>query len=182
MAKKIEYHKSESVIPKVEGIENSKDFIKSEGNWWWKQFGIGDKSVRQGKSKSQHNELQTLSKSIVCSISFGKRNNKMAIASGPRVSLYDMKSENLEKAIHNVSSDSPVGCVDFREGDGRVIAHGSEKGQIHVIDVMTRSELRKFKVNSAVHVVRWLHDGKRLASGGNDGRIYIWHLEKDLGR
>jgi len=176
------YHSSKqcaSVTPKnFDVLDNEVNlFSETEGEWWQKRFGLGNR-----KTKSKHIVLQTLSNSMVSSLSFSNSNSIMAVASGPRVEMYNMKEENLKKAMNYTSCDSPIECVEYRQGDGKVVAYGSQKGSIVVVDVIHRATLRKFKVKSSVHVVRWLPDGKHLIAAGDDGKVYLWDIEKDLGQ
>ena len=72
----------------------------------------------------------------------------------------------------------PARCASFRR-DGRLIAVGTDSGDVRVCDTTSRATLRTFRAGSGGHPVRavqWLSDGKRLVSGGDDATVRVWDL------
>ncbi len=58
--------------------------------------------------------------------------------------------------------------------DGRLAALGSQNGTIHVVETATGAELGKFAAGSRLNSLDFSADGRRLASGGDDGLALIW--------
>lgn len=135
----------------------------------------------------------------------------MAVVAGPRVSLYGPGGNcALARALarggapstepnlfgKNVADDGvdirpdrsvgtgghPARCASFRR-DGRLIAVGTDSGDVRVCDTTSRATLRTFRAGSGggsggypVRAVQWLSDGKRLVSGGDDAMVRVWDL------
>ena len=136
----------------------------------------------------------------------------MAVVAGPRVSLYGPGGNcALARALarggapstepnlfgKNVADDGvdirpdrsvgtgghPARCASFRR-DGRLIAVGTDSGDVRVCDTTSRATLRTFRAGSGggsggghpVRAVQWLSDGKRLVSGGDDAIVRVWDL------
>jgi U3 small nucleolar RNA-associated protein 15 len=141
----------------------------------------------------------------------GQACHQLAIVAGPRVSLYGPGGNcALARALarggapsaepnlfgKNVADDGvdirpdrsvgtgghPARCASFRR-DGRLIAVGTDSGDVRVCDTTSRATLRTFRAVSGggggghpVRAVQWLSDGKRLVSGGDDAIVRIWDL------
>lgn len=79
---------------------------------------------------------------------------------------------------------TPALCASYRN-DGRLIAVGTDNGEVRVCDTTTRATLRTFGGGTgrakghAVRGVAWLRNGKRLLSGGDDGVVRVWDLTSD---
>ena len=141
----------------------------------------------------------------------GQACHQMAVVAGPRVSLYGPGGNcALARALarggapstepnlfgKNVADDGvdirpdrsvgtgghPARCASFRR-DGRLIAVGTDSGDVRVCDTTSRATLRTFRAGSGggasshpVRAVQWLSDGKRLVSGGDDAIVRVWDL------
>lgn len=135
----------------------------------------------------------------------------MAVVAGPRVSLYgpggncalaralarggapstepNLFGQNAADDGVDIRPDRSVGtgghparCASFRR-DGRLIAVGTDSGDVRVCDTTSRATLRTFRAGSGggsggypVRAVQWLSDGKRLVSGGDDAMVRVWDL------
>jgi len=139
----------------------------------------------------------------------GQACHQLAIVAGPRVSLYGPGGNcALARALargggapstepnlfgKNVADDGvdirpdrsvgtgghPARCASFRR-DGRLIAVGTDSGDVRVCDTTSRATLRTFRASGGgghpVRAVQWLSDGKRLVSGGDDAIVRVWDL------
>eukprot|EP01016_Furgasonia_blochmanni_P010998 TRINITY_DN14813_c0_g1_i1.p1 TRINITY_DN14813_c0_g1~~TRINITY_DN14813_c0_g1_i1.p1 ORF type:complete len:326 (+),score=2.89 TRINITY_DN14813_c0_g1_i1:66-1043(+) len=85
--------------------------------------------------------------------------------------------EILEMATGKVSRlfakhDSRVGMLSW---NGNLLATASYRNYIHVRDIRTRgSPIATYSSNQRLHSVRWSHDGRLLACGGDINGIVIW--------
>jgi U3 small nucleolar RNA-associated protein 15 len=67
-------------------------------------------------------------------------------------------------------------CASFRN-DGRLIAVGTDAGEIRVCDVTMRSTLTTFSAtNFAIRSMQWFRNGQYIFTGGDDGVARIWNL------
>ena len=70
----------------------------------------------------------------------------------------------------------PARCASYRR-DGRLLAIGSDAGDVRVCDTTSRATLRTFRASGhSVRAVQWLSDGKRIVSGGDDAIVRIYDL------
>jgi U3 small nucleolar RNA-associated protein 15 len=68
--------------------------------------------------------------------------------------------------------------ADFRN-DGRLLAVGTDNGQIRVCDVTMRATLCTFTTVGAqlpIRSVAWFRNGQHILSGGDDGVLRVWSL------
>jgi WD40 repeat protein len=92
--------------------------------------------------------------------------------------LWDLASG---KQLHLLRHEWRVYCVAF-SADSRVVAAGSEGGELTLWDAATGKELASLPQTSYVHAVAFAPDGKRLAAATHDGVVRLWELTKVLGR
>ena len=71
----------------------------------------------------------------------------------------------------------PALCADYR-ADGRLIAVGTDAGQVRVCDATSRATLTTFSVDNKlpIRTVSWLRNGKQVVAGGDDGKLRLWSL------
>ena len=158
--------------------------------------------------------FETTSRAAVAAITFSPRgttSHQLAVVAGPRVSLYGPggggalsralsrggKSEgepNLfgKNANEGVRPDrtigtggSPARSAAYRR-DGRLLAVGTDNGDVRVCDATSRVTLRTFRAGNGkgghpVRAVKWLNDGKRIVSGGDDAVVRLWDLSGNGG-
>lgn len=130
----------------------------------------------------------------------------LAVVGGPRVHLYGTNavssfSRHLSRHARNsastntdlaaaatttqVAADRMVQTgghlaltAAFRN-DGRLLAVGTEAGELRVCDVTIRATLCTFETPSnklPVRAVAWFRNGQNLLSGGDDGVLRVWNL------
>lgn len=141
----------------------------------------------------------------------GSKHPPLVVVGGPRVSLYatsaqgsafvrallqsnsrkERESEGAAAALSSSSSSVepdrqvPTGghlarCAAFRQ-DGRLLAIGTDVGQVRISDVTMRSTLTTFRASSqqaAVRTVQWFRNGQYILAGGDDGCARVWHLSQ----
>lgn len=67
-------------------------------------------------------------------------------------------------------------CGSFRN-DGRLLAVGTDAGEVRVCDVTMRLTLTTFSANSfSVRSVQWFRNGQHIFAGGDDGVARVWNL------
>jgi U3 small nucleolar RNA-associated protein 15 len=84
---------------------------------------------------------------------------------------------------HNVEPDRMVQtggnlalCASFRN-DGRLLAVGTDAGEIRVCDVSMRSTLTTFRATTfAVRSLQWFRNGQNILAAGDDATVRIWNL------
>lgn len=74
---------------------------------------------------------------------------------------------------------SRVGCFAGLPDSNFLFSSASLDHNIHNYDLRTREVIMKFSGHSQeVCGLKWSHDGKMLASGGNDNKLMLWTLRK----
>ena len=69
-----------------------------------------------------------------------------------------------------------IWCVSLSP-DGRLLATGGFDGVVHLWDVATGREIRRFEGHTyAVHSIAFSADGRRLVSGSRDGTARLWDM------
>ena len=189
------------------GLEGTSD-VNEARYWTQKLGLGNTSNTRISKRKFAHPRSVTVNPSdamMVQQVLFGPpaftKSPPLAVVSGPRVSLYGTTpSSALHRALHRHSSISAITtnafgsntveadrqvqtggnlayCASFRS-DGRLIAVGTNEGQVRVCDATMRATLATFVADSrlATRSVQWLRNGQQLLSGGDDGVARIWDL------
>jgi U3 small nucleolar RNA-associated protein 15 len=133
------------------------------------------------------------------------KHSPLAVVGGPRVHLYGTNavstfSRHLARHSLNaakstdltteVAADRQVQmgghlafCASFRN-DGRLLAVGTDVGEVRVADVTMRATLCTFVTPSTklpIRTVAWFRNGKHVLSGGDDGVLRIWNLSSQGG-
>jgi U3 small nucleolar RNA-associated protein 15 len=118
----------------------------------------------------------------------------LAVVSGPRVSLYTgpafsralKRSSPTEEDVtpdrNVVTGGHPALCAAYRQ-DGRLLAIGTDAGEVRICDATSRSTLCTFRTpreesSLAVRTVSWLRNGKQVVSGGDDAVLRLWNLNQ----
>ena len=199
-------------------FQNGISFDQGESNFWSKKFALGSSGQENSKESdillgkpnydAKHIILSTKSNFAVHSIAFRPApptttkqkvgsNKQMAIASGPRVSLYSLTDIKPQaQPTRNISLSDVAYCTDYR-ADGRLLAIGAANGSIQVVDVNTRATLRTYQsqissnalsnkkattttttttTTMGIRSILWTRDGKKIVSGGDDAILRIWDL------
>ena len=126
----------------------------------------------------------------------------LAVVGGPRVHLYgtnavsaftrhlarharNSSSTNPDKAATEVAADRHVqtgghlALTGAFRNDGRLIAVGTDVGEIRVCDVTIRATLCTFETAPTrlpMRAVAWFRNGQYILSGGDDGILRVWNL------
>jgi U3 small nucleolar RNA-associated protein 15 len=191
-----------SVTSVTLGLTGTSD--PGEARFWTQKFGLGSAFHSQkGKYSHPHTlQFKANSNSIVNAVVFGPpafgSTAPLAVVSGPRVSLYGGTSvspfsrallANNRASTQNkdelaadrqvVTGGHPALCATYR-ADGRLIAVGTDAGEVRVCDVTSRATLCTFKAGAqhAVRTVSWMRSGKQVVSGGDDGVLRLWNLSQ----
>jgi cell division cycle protein 20 (cofactor of APC complex) len=70
-----------------------------------------------------------------------------------------------------------AGCIDWTD---HIFAVGRGNGCISLFDCRSKDGVKNLERHKTqVRGVRWSHDGKYLASGDQDGAVYIWDIRAD---
>lgn len=175
----------------------------NEARYWTQKFGLGGYQYGTTKRKFAHPRAVTLPPkrvAIVHQVLFGPpfatKTPPLAVVSGPRVSLYGTSSSSaFNRALgRQPMSSSPFGsskidpdrqvqtgghlalCGNFRN-DGRLLAVGTEFGEVKICDVTMRATLSTFVAGRLpVRSIEWFRNGQHILAGGDDGTARIWDL------
>ena len=218
------------------------------GNWYVRNYGLGARKIvrlytRKTSPANRYTKVSFLTQSLknpIANLSFSRSSGggSLAVASGPRVSLYGgnrtagtsdflraLKAGSTAQSRRNEFEDDNEGSVDLFGGkkavddndedgatksahldkidadrnistggllaecavhrsDGRLIAVGTEGGQLKICDANSRMTLRTFNSSKTVgggdrktiRDVAWMRDGKHVVSGGDDGVVRVWNV------
>jgi U3 small nucleolar RNA-associated protein 15 len=193
-----------SVTSVTLGLEGTKD--PSEARYWAYHYNLGGDILPAQKKYATPKSLsfQGPSSFLVNQVLFGPPAfgalSPLAVVSGPRVGLYGTSStSSLGRALRatttvsanrtEVAPDRQIGtgghlalCADYR-ADGRLLAVGTETGQVRVADTTSRATLITFAGQTNVLPVRtlaWLRNGKQILACGDDGKVRLWSLDTTI--
>jgi len=187
-------------------FQNGSTFEHAESTFWSKQFALSENvhsdnettDPKKSRYIAKHTAISTKSNFPIQSIAFRpsdqlddkSTNKQMAVATGPRVSLYPLKPSSALSWNSDVQPDRNISlgdiayCADYR-ADGRLLAIGCADGSIRVVDIKTRATLRTFRTGSkeasaiGVRSVLWGRDGKKIVSAGDDAILRIWDISAE---
>jgi class 3 adenylate cyclase/GTPase SAR1 family protein len=104
------------------------------------------------------------------------------LASGSADGCINLRDPKNHRDVRRLSThNGPVFCLAFYtfDKDTPLLAAGYFNGKIIVWNVKTRTQSWNVSAHhGAVNTLSWSHDGKLLASGGDDGRIRLWDFQK----
>lgn len=107
----------------------------------------------------------------------------IAVTGSTRVQIYNPETNDLHKTLAKFKEGAFGGR--FRR-DGKLLAAGTDEGQVKVFDLATKTQLRSFKGHgsSAVQAVDFLPDLKCVASFSDDRTVRLWDLaaEQEVAR
>ena len=165
----------------------------TEARYWTQKYGLGTTygTTPHRFSNPQSLKFKANSNAIVNQVIFGppafRATSPLAVVSGPRVSLYQGPAfgRALKRGVEQeVTPDRNVGtgghpalCAAYRS-DGRLLAVGTDAGEVRVCDATSRATLCTFRGTHAVRTVSWLRNGKQILSGGDDGMLRLWDLSQ----
>ena len=126
----------------------------------------------------------------VAAIDFHPDGEILAVSNGNVIRMRDIESEGI---VGSFRSENPLFCLQF-DKDGGALAAGDLENQILLwnTDEAYRTGVEKYpqpvilaghngRVNSFKSIIwdiKFSPTGKLLASGGGDGNIFLWDLEK----
>lgn len=188
-------HVASSVLLGQEGQSDP-----NEARYWTQKFALGADQYGAAKRKyAQPREisLAPVKASIVQQVSFGPplntKNSPLAVVGGPRVSLFGNSATsafnralskagpslfgNQVDADRNLQTGGHLAlCGAFRH-DGRLMAVGTEYGEVRICDVTIRATLSTFVAGRLpVRSINWFRNGQHIFAGGDDGSARIWNL------
>jgi U3 small nucleolar RNA-associated protein 15 len=125
------------------------------------------------------------------------KQNLLAAVCGPRVPLYGttpqsaihraLAQHSLQRhtatptidADRNVPTGGQLAISAALRADGRLLAIGTEVGNLRIADTTTRATLAQFQAPSRLPLrsVRWFRDGQHVLCAGDDGVVRVWQLK-----
>jgi U3 small nucleolar RNA-associated protein 15 len=172
----------------------------NEARYWTQKLGLGSSQYDTSKRRFAHARSVTLTpvrSAIVHQVLFGpplgSKHPPLAVISGPRVNLYGTSASSAFNKALSRHTISPLGnsvdpdrqvqtgghlalCGSFRN-DGRLLAVGTEFGEVRVCDVTMRATLSTFCAGRLpIRSIEWLRNGQYILAGGDDGVARIWNL------
>lgn len=173
---------------------------QNEARYWTQKLGLGSSQYDTSKRRFAQPRSVTLEPvvaSMTHQVLFGPplstSRPPLAVVGGPRVSLYGTGTASaFNRALarskpspfdNNIEPDRKVQtgghlalCGAFRN-DGRLLAVGTDVGEIRVCDVTMRSTLSTLSANKLpVRSIEWFRDGQHFLSGGDDAIGRVWEL------
>lgn len=98
-------------------------------------------------------------------------------AAGKGTEVYLWSVENGSANGNPITLVGVVTSLTFHPRDDS-IAIGTASGNVHVYDMKTREQIRKFSANrSTINVLAFRPDGEVLLTGGYDGKIRLWNVD-----
>lgn len=181
-------------------------FDRSEASFWARHYRLGSPAllasirdtVGEGNAAADHEV-------VVSRVAAGHSVNRvafrpgaagaagrLAVASGPRVSLYPTRPRRRGDALPNAETvpDRHLPCRDVARccayrADGRLLAVGADDGTTRVTDATTRATLRTFSdrvvVRAPVRDAAWFRNGRRLLVVGDDAAVRVYGLSSSDG-
>lgn len=172
----------------------------NEARYWTQKYGLGSGKFDSSNKKHAHPRnvnLQPIRASMAHQVLFGPSlstsKQPLAVIGGPRVGLYGTSAtssfhralvrstaspfESTIEPDRNVQTGGNLAlCGSFRN-DGRLLAVGTDAGEIRVCDVTMRSTLSTMTANKLpVRSVEWFKNGQNILAVGDDGVGRIWDL------
>jgi U3 small nucleolar RNA-associated protein 15 len=173
----------------------------NEARYWTQKLGLGSSQYDTSKNRFAHPRslnLQPVRAAMVHKVLFGpplsSTRQPLAVVGGPRVGLYGTGATSaFNRALarnttspfekNSVDPDRQVQtggrlalCGAFRN-DGRLLAVGTDVGEIRVCDVTMRSTLSTLSASKLpVRSVEWFRNGQNILSGGDDAIGRVWDL------
>ena len=172
----------------------------NEARYWTQKFGLGGYQYGTTKRRYAHPREVTLTpitSAVVNQVIFGQalstKNPPLAVVCGPRVSLYGtsassafnrtMGKSSVVATIGKIDPDRQIQtgghrafCGAFRN-DGRLLAVGTEFGELRICDVTVRATLATFVAGRLpLRAVEWFRNGQHILAAGDDGTARIWNL------
>lgn len=141
-----------------------------------------DKSLYIWEGKSSNvNLLTTLEDEHLTSVSWMKNGNTLLIGSNTgKIYLWDVESNKCITSFHHHSER--VGILAKMNTNEYTFSSGSQDRSILNYDI--RQDSRENPTNKYIsHTqeicgLKWSHDDRKLASGGNDNKLIIWNMNK----
>jgi len=189
-------HAATSVTLGYEGVSKP-----NEARYWTQKLGLG--SHRLETTKKKHAQPRSLTihpvrAAVVQQVLFGPLSTSsqppLAVVCGPRVSMYGttttsafnralarqtpslLRGNKVDPERQVQTGGNPALCASYRN-DGRLIAVGTEVGEVRVCDVTMRATLSTFRASRLpVRAIEWFRNGQHILAGGDDGVARIWDL------
>lgn len=172
----------------------------NEARYWTQKFGLGGfqyGTTKRKYAKPREVTLPPMRQAVVQQVMFGpslsSKNPPLAVVGGPRVSLYGTAASSaFNRAVGKSSAGSTIGkiepdrqiqmgghlayCGMFRN-DGRLLAVGTEYGEVRICDVTMRATLSTFVAGRLpVRTIEWFRNGQHILAAGDDGMARVWDL------
>ncbi|HEY7786402.1 MAG TPA: WD40 repeat domain-containing protein [Pyrinomonadaceae bacterium] len=123
--------------------------------------------LAQGTSRP----IRTATNDGISAVAIADDGETVAIASGDELILLSSAGTQSERTT--VLETEEVNTLSF-SADGRIVAVGSEAGDVRIVDVASNTKISGFNVGEGLTTVRFNPGSETLASAGADGSVALW--------
>ncbi|KAL7065744.1 hypothetical protein ACR3K2_38150 [Cryptosporidium serpentis] len=106
------------------------------------------------------------------------KEEKLVVASGYHIKIFSINSikDELVKPINLGSFRNEINCFSFRS-DGKLIAVATKGGECYIIDIQTRSTLRRLIFEGeSLTAITFSEDRSKIIGGSTNGKLIVWDI------